>query len=482
MRKRVLILFAKQVIHTAFRNRAIVLLTGTMLLLLVYAAISGISNYKTQTSIRLQYQKQVRENWEKMPDKHPHRMAHYGYIAFRAKHPLSFFDYGIESYTGNAIFLEAHRQNSINFSEAGFSTGMLRFGEISMAMILQLLIPLVIFFIGFSTVAADRENGTLKILLSQGSSWKEIIVGKSIGLMGISFVFFIPAIAILIIGWLVSETATGMADDALRLLYIFLAYLFYFSIISTAAVIVSAVIKTARVALIALIGVWLLLAIILPRTTQAMGNYLYSSPSKIEFETAIEKDLIKRGDSHDPNDPYYKALKDSILKAYNADSVQQLPFNWGGFQMKQGEKISSEIYAQHLSNLLNRYQQQNNVSRMAAFINPFAAIKNFSMAASGTDFNSYINFQQQAEDYRYQLAQHMNDLQIKLISNRKLSENDKPYSISKDHWKAFPDFTYKRIAPPHVLKNEALSIAALLFWMILLAIVVVVLSKNIKAL
>ena len=45
---------------------------------------------------------------------------------FRLKHPLSTFDFGIESYTGNAVFLEAHRQNMVNFSEAGFSTGLLR--------------------------------------------------------------------------------------------------------------------------------------------------------------------------------------------------------------------------------------------------------------------------------------------------------------------------------------------------------------------
>jgi ABC-2 type transport system permease protein len=75
-------------------------------------------------------------------------MAHFGTFAFRLKHPLSIFDFGLESYMGNAVFLEAHKQNTVNFSEAGFSTGLLRFGELSMAIILQLILPLVIFFIG----------------------------------------------------------------------------------------------------------------------------------------------------------------------------------------------------------------------------------------------------------------------------------------------------------------------------------------------
>jgi ABC-2 type transport system permease protein len=467
-------LFARQIYMSALKNKAVCMLLGIIIILLVYAAYSGAAVYRQQTQSRLQYQQQVRANWEKMPDKHPHRMAHYGYIVFRPKHVLSFFDPGMESYTGNAVFLEAHRQNTTNFSEAGFSTGMLRFGEISMAMILQVLMPLVIFFIGFGAIAADRENGTLKILLSQGISWKEMLTGKALGLMGIALSVLLLAIIILLTGCLTIGRNQFSAGNLSRICWLALSYAMYFGIVSTITVIISALCSTARLALVSLIGIWLLCAVILPRTTQAMGSFLYTSPSRIEFETAIEKDLIKRGDSHDPNDPYYKALRDSILKAYKVDSVQQLPFNYGGFQMKQGERISATIYNQHLLSLLKIYEQQNGVSRLSAFINPFAALRNLSMAISGTDFNAYTGFQAQAEDYRYRLAQHMNDLQIKLIAKGKSS-------ISKAYWKEFPDFVYKGATPGTVLKGEIISLLALLFWAIVLLMLVNVLSKRLKA-
>lgn len=481
MRSDVLILFARQVYANTLKNKAVVMLLGIVAILFVYAAYSGFTIYQVRTKSQMLYQKQVRDNWEKMPGKHPHRMAHYGYIVFRTRHPLSFFDFGMESYTGNAVFLEAHRQNTINFSEAGFSTGMLRFGEISIAMILQVLLPLIIFFIGFNTVATDRENGTLKILLSQGASWKEIIMGKSLGLLGIAMSVLLPVSIITLGGCLIIQKPAYAVDDMVRILWIVLSYTFYLGIVSIIAVLVSSVSRTAKLALVSLIGIWLLFSIIFPRATQALGNFLYPSPSKIAFETAIEKDLIKKGDSHDPNDPYYKALKDSVLSAYKANSLEQLPFNYSGFQMKEGERISAEIYNQHLFALLNTYEKQNSVSGISAFINPFAALRNFSMAISGTDFNSYARFQQQAEDYRYRLAQHMNDLQIKLISNKKLSDHDKPYSISQEHWKAFPDFEYKTLRWKNVLINERLSLAALLLWMALLSAVVIILSKKLKA-
>ncbi|OLY94309.1 ABC-2 type transport system permease protein [Cnuella takakiae] len=480
MRKSVLNLMAKQVVATAMGNKAVLLLMWLVVALMVYATITGVATFRTQTGIRKQFQQEVRKHWEEMPDKHPHRMAHYGYIAFRAKHPLSIFDFGVESYTGNAVFLEAHKQNSVNFSEASFSTGLLRFGEMSMATILQVLVPLVLFFIGFGLIATDRENGTLKLLLSQGASWKEIMTGRSLGLMVVAFTFLLAALLLLLTGMIVSSAGFTL-DGSLRLLFLMLTYGLYLAIICVTAVVVSAVAARARAALAGLIGVWLLFAIVLPRTTQAIGTYLYPAPSRIAFETGVEKNILQLGDSHNPDDPYFKRLKDSVLKVHGATSIEELPFNYAGFQMREGERMSSEVYNRHQQALLRTYEQQNKVARLSAFLNPFAAVKHLSMAMSGTDFQSYMRFQQQTEAYRYRLAQHMNELQIKLVSNKKLLPADKPYSISSAHWKAFPDFSYQGLTGAAAIGAEALSLAALLFWAALLTVLVSSLSKKLKA-
>jgi ABC-2 type transport system permease protein len=480
MRKNICILIAGQVWRTAFKSKAVIILLAVIALLLAYGAYSGVKIWETQQTTRLQHEKEVRHNWENMPDKHPHRMAHYGYIAFRPKSSLSYFDFGLESYTGNAVFLEAHKQNTVNFSEAGFSTGLLRFGEISMALVLQVLVPLLLFFLGFNTIAADRENNTLKILLSQGASWPEIIAGKSAGLMGMALLLFLPAIVITILFWLL-QSSGGATEEGLRLGWLLLFYTAYFAIISVIAVTISAISKTSKLALISLISIWLLFTIVLPRATQAFGNSLYPAPSKIELETVVEKELIQKGDSHNPNDPYYKALKDSLLRVYKVSSPEELPFNYSGFIMKEGEKLSSEVYQKHLAALLQTHQKQNNVARLTAFINPYLAIKNLSMALSGTDFNSYVNFQNQAEDYRYQLAQNMNELQIKLISNKKPGKNEKGSSISKNYWKQLPDFHYQPIQQTRIFQNEILSIGALLYWLLALGLLLNILSKKLKA-
>lgn len=475
------ILIAKLFIKTAFKNKAVFMLMLFVGGLLLYAAFSGWSNFKIQNEIRSKYQEQSHKDWLSNPDKHPHRMAHYGNFAFRPKSALSAFDFGMESYFGNVIYLEAHKQNTVNFSEAGFSTGMLRFGEISIAMILQILLPLLIFFLGFGSIASERENGTLKILLSQGLSWKQLILGKSLGIIGVVMTLFIPVVITLILLWLILQNGNINLDETLRLLLIILSYFVYLVIFCVIAVLISAISKSTKTALTSLIGIWLLLTIVLPRASQALGSYIYTAPSKMQFNAEIEKDILKVGDSHNPNDPYFKTLKDSLLTVYKVDSVQKSPLNYGGFQMKEGEKISATIYNQHFDKLLTVYKDQNSFSKVLAFLNPFLAIKNLSMALSGTDYKSYINFQQQAEESRYEMAQKLNDLQIKYISNKAKTSAGKANIIDKNYWADLGDFHYKPTGIIGVFKHEFISIIALFFWIGILIIAIKFSSKNLKA-
>jgi ABC-2 type transport system permease protein len=479
MRPKISLLIALQFLKNAFRSKSLYGILMVMAILAGYAAYSGWKIYSSQNEIRQHYQQKVRKSWENNPDKHPHRMAHYGSFAFRIKSPLSVFDFGLESFTGNAVFLEAHKQNTINFSEASFSTGTLRFGEISMAMLVQVILPLIIFFLGFSSVASERENGTLKVMLIQGAGWKNVLAGKSLGLMALTLLIFLP-IAIVTLFLLLTSDAVSV-DPFIRYACLMITYLVFLQVLCIVAVMISSISSSPKNALMTLLALWLFMVVLVPKTTQTLGNYFYPSPSKIEFETIIEQDIIKKGDSHNPDDAHYKALKDSLLLAHQVDSVEQLPFNYSGFQMREGERMSAEIYNRHLRELLDNYRTQNSISKVSAFFNPYQAIRNISMALAGTDFESYVIFQKDAEEYRYQLAQTMNELQMELISNKKPGPSDKPYTISQDHWKDFPDFKQQFSSIGMALRHEIWSLISLLGWSALSLLFIHRIAKKAKA-
>ena len=475
-------LFAVHFWRSATAPKSFHLLFLIFILLTAYSAVNSIKNHITQNNIRKEHQVKARQSWEANPDKHPHRMAHFGTFAFKTLPALGIFDYGLESFTGNTVFLEAHRQNSANFSEATFSTGMLRFGELSLALLLQLVLPLILFFIGFSCVARDKQNGTLKILLSQGASWKEILFGKSIGLFIISLLFLIPIFLIVASALLLLQNSVINDFKWLRLLVIGSSYLVFLFIISSITVVISTSSSTPKNALLRLLGIWLLLVILLPKSAQAMGNYWFPTPSKLAFQSAIEKEVIKKGDSHNPDDPYYNRLKDSVLTAHKMSKVTDLPFNYSGFVMRKGEKITTTLYKKHQAKLLDIYKNQNNVTRFSSIINPFTAIKLLSMTLSGTDFSSYIDFQDKADDYRYQLAQTMNELQMEYISPKKESGSEgKAHVISHEHWSKFQDFKHQPIAFSNSIKEAFPALLSILFWAIGTIYLILFISKRAKA-
>jgi len=229
------------------------------------------------------------------------------------------------------------------------------------------------------------------------------------------------------------------------------------------------------------LGIWLFMVVLVPKTSQAIGNAIYPTPSKLSFQSAVEKDVIKKGDSHDPDDPYFNGLRDSVLAVHKVDSVTQLPFNYGGFVMREGERTTASLHKKHHDSLVNIYKKQNNLSRYTAVMNPFTAIKNISMAFTGTDFKGYVDFQAQAETYRYQLAQEMNELQMEYIGAQVNSSEGKSNVIGHEHWEEFPDFEHRMQPFQSSLQEAALGIFSLLAWVLMSFLGLGYLSKKAKA-
>lgn len=465
---------AKQEWRNAFRTKTVYLSAIVLGVTLLSALFISWQNAKTLNEERRKYQEIVQTNWLEQPDRHPHRSAHYGYLAFRPKSSLSFFDSGVDSFAGTSVFLEAHKQNTVNFSEARHSNGLLRFGELNLALILQILVPLLIFFLGFSAISGERESGILRLMLSQDVAWREILIGKTAGILAIIFALLTPLLLISLGLWLILNNFEINSDSLIRLIVLFLGYAVYFVVCAAIAVAVSSLTKTSRNSLITLIVIWIAFWIVMPRAMQNIGASFYPTPSKSQFDKLLENDLAKEGDSHNPNDPKFAELKREVLAKYNVSDVKELPFNYGGFVMSQAEEISSAIFRKHYGELLHKFKLQNRATEMAGLFNPYLAIRHFSMATAGSDFTAFENFQWQAEDFRFNMIQKLNDLH----ANRIKAENDRTQKVSRAIWEEFPKFEYREATVFESLSKQSLAIFSVIFWLVLASSVVWFLPKK----
>jgi ABC-2 type transport system permease protein len=464
---------ARHELLAAWRSRAVTALAVALTLLTATAALVGDRRFVADEAIRARYQQMVVDQFEGQPDRHPHRVSHYGFLVFRPRAPIGFVDGGVEAYAGTSIFLEAHRQNTANFSAAVQDGGGIRFGELTLAQVLQLFVPLFIFALAGVSITREREAGTLALLLCQGVSWRRVLIGKIAGTLLIVALMLAPGMIATALWLAVREGTIWSADLAARGLLFGLSQVVFLFTCAAIAVITSARMQSSRAAILALVTIWVALWIVLPRLLPAVGNALYPVPSRAAFDADVERRVRELGDSHNPDDPKFAAIRAQALADNGVSRVEDLPFNYSGFLMQQAERLTSTAYEAHMSRLVDTYRRQARLVDFAGAISPFIAIRAVSTTLAGSDAEHLLDFDRQAEAYRYSLIQGLNELHISEVPasrDRYSGAGGAPSRLRIDRalFASLPDFSYR---PPAIRWSLSQRRVGILFFLLSAAMV-----------
>jgi len=366
--------------------------------------------------------------WTAQPDRHPHRVVHFGDFVFRPVSPLAAFDLGAEAYAGSVLFLEGHRQNPSNFSEAGATGAVLRFAQLTPAFVVGGLIPLLLLFVGAGAVAGERESGRLPLLASLGVNTRRLFAGKALALSLLAATLFLPAMV-----WLLVAARDGQ-DARLRTSLLLVGCGLYLLTWAVGVVLISALARSRRGALLALLGVWALLVVLLPRLGASLAPLERPAPTRLESQIAVERDLAKIGDSHNPDDPYFADLRARTLADHGVSSIKELPFNYGGLVMLEGERLTAELHERHVETLFGRLREQSAWSSLLGWATPFVALRSLSQRAAGVDLEHLLHFLRHGEARRYAMVQALNQLHVDQIQ----LADDRGQRLSASHWEDIP--------------------------------------------
>jgi ABC-2 type transport system permease protein len=447
------------------RNRVAMLGLAMLLALSVIAALTSIAQRHNSDAIRARFQVQADHAFDGAPARHPHRMLHYGHFVFRPLPALAAFDPGVDAFTGNTIYLEGHRQNSANFGDVRQSSLLVRFGQLTPAFVLQALAPLMLIFIGFGIVARERERGTIRQLFAHGVTARRLLIGKTLGLGGIAALMLAPGA--LALGWLIVAEGAPLTPSLMLLG----GYAVYLTIWVLLIIIASSLAAHARTALMALIGIWAFTVILLPRIAPDIA--LASSPAltRLETDIAIQEDLRRMGDSHNPDDPFFTAFKERTLKQYGVEKIEDLPVNYGGLLAVEGEALTSKLFDDYADRQFAAQKSQSGLKDAVGLISPTIALRRVSMSASGTDLEGHRRFLAQAEAYRFATVQQLNQLQATKVTyaddrNRnKDPEAGRRVRIDPENWKAIPDFEYRSASMSDQMRTALPGLLILLGWL-----------------
>lgn len=454
------LIIAAAELRLMLRSRLALVGVVTLLLLSAIAAVTSAVQMAETAQARAQAQAETDEQFKAQPNRHPHRMVHYGTYALRPVGSLAAFDPGVDSFTGTAVFLEGHRQNSATFGAARESSDLLRFGQLTPAFVLQTLAPLLLIFLGFATVARERERGSLRALAAHGVSARSTLVGKAMALGVVALLALAPAL--LALGW----AALRQPHEGGIALVMALAYAGYLAAWVLGIVAVSGIARTSQGALIALIAAWALIVVLVPRAAAGIAGVADPLPSRVDTELAIAADLRRIGDSHNPDDPHFAAFKAATLKKYGVSRTEDLPFNYRGYVAQEGERITSQLFRDYGARADAIRARQSGWLRWAGVLSPALSVRNASMVGAATDLMTHTAFMNAAEAYRFDLVQRLNGLQATAVSSADDNARskdplaDRRTRISADFWKTMPQFEF--VAPSPAARMAAMLPSLLL--------------------
>ncbi|AMV37528.1 ABC transporter permease [Planctomyces sp. SH-PL62] len=454
-----------------FRGAAVV-----VTILLLASLAMGWKHHRDVDAQHQEATRATRRQWLDQGSKNPHSAAHYGTYGFKPKPPLSLVDPGVDAYTGVAVWLEAHKQNEFKYRPAQDATAVARFGELSAAAVLQLLLPLLIILLAFPAFAGERDQGTLRQVLSLGVRPRDLALGKALGIAGVLGMLLVPAI---VAGVLALGTAAGagpLASELPRMATMAVGYLLYYGVFIGVAIAVSAWAGSARTALLVLLAFWIANGLIIPRLAVDVARRIHPTPSALSFGQAIDRELKQGVNAHDPSDPKALALKARVMKQYGVDRMEDLPVGFAGIALQEAEEHGYRVFDAHYAALWDSFARQDDVQRAAALGSPLLAVRSLSMAMAGTDPAQHRDFADAAERYRRVIIKEMND---DITEHGKAAGGE--YIAGGDLWAKVPDFSYTAPGFGRVASRRWPDLAVLAGWCAASTILALVAVSRVRA-
>ncbi len=379
-----------------------------MVLLLITAMMTGYQKYSASIRIQQAAQTGTNEQWLDQGDKNPHSAAHYGNYAFKPAGPLSYFDNGISNYTGTAVFMEAHKQNFAIGRPASDQSAIARFGDLSGATILQLLLPLFIIFLGFTAFSGERESGTLRQVMSMGVTNQQLLWGKALGIGVAVIIVVVPCVLIGALALSMAESIDHAEGVGTRLGLLSAAYLMYAGIFLFLTLAVSAWTKHARTTLMILVGFWAFTGFLAPKAASEISKFTEPTPAFGKWMADMRAHQIRGFDGVPPFVKFAQYTKE-LFKEYGVTSVGELPMYFVAVRLQKLEEYDYPVFDQHYSMIRDSYAAQRRVQDKVGIAAPTLPLRSISMALSGTDLIQHVKFMTDAETYRRNMVVKMND-------------------------------------------------------------------------
>jgi ABC-2 type transport system permease protein len=259
-------------------------------------------------------------------------------------------------------------------------------GHLDLAFLVLFLYPLLIFAVSFDLTATERDRGTLRMVLAQPVSLRDVVAGKMIARV---VLLAIPVIAIPLL-----FAATAKAA-ALRPLVIWtIAVIAYGLIWHGLALIVNARGWSAPANALVLAGIWLLFAIVGPATINLLIAVRYPMPSRVE--AAVQARAATQEATLQGSRQLGQFLQDHPTSAnVGRDGMRQFAL----LQAKRDQQVADRLERVEAA-FDAQLERQRRLAGWLSVLSPTMVMQGVLLEAAGTSANRFGHFRAAAGGFQ----------------------------------------------------------------------------------
>ncbi|MBD3240962.1 MAG: ABC transporter permease subunit [Chitinivibrionales bacterium] len=281
------------------------------------------------------------------------------------------------------------------------------FPSVDMVFIIGVIISLLIFVLTYDAVSGEREEGTLRVLLSCPIPRDQILVAKWLG-------GFASLIVPLVTSWLIvllilvftRDITLGVAEWG-RIIGFFLLSTLYVGVVFSLSLMVSMFFRSSSSAVLALLLVWVVAIVALPAASTSIA-YLLSRPDGVEKAAVDIRDIgvLRWGPFERENAKVFKE------RFGGRDWPELSPSERNDWQKWRGERTFQHIEGMVDSIIHVGQRSARNelavagLSRWIARFSPFGCFQNAAIELSGTGMQRRQTIRESLEEYSRKSTMH----------------------------------------------------------------------------
>ncbi len=455
-------LVTKELLEIRRDGRSWVLGVAVLALLFVALAFSFAESRALRAEVAAATH-QAEQDFLTQEDKNPHVAAHYGTYVFKPASALRFINPGVDAFVGSVVKLEAHRRGAVEGARAQDGTALSRLGRLSVAAVVELLLPLVIIGVGFSAFTGERERGTLRQLASMGVMPRTLLLGKLLAQAVAIFTLLLPAG--LLVAWagftLAPPGETGSLVRLLLLVLLYTAHALTWMLLTLWA---SARVRSSRSALVLLLGLWVVSALVAPRLSASATTWLVKTPSAATLAAEVGHSLEQGLPGGEPKDDRVGSLSEQLLEQYGFAGAETLmdASLLSGIELMAEARFENEVIDHHFGAFEARTLRQEQAGQALGALSPILSVRSVAMALAGTDAAHHRHFSARAEQHRRALVERLNH-----EFAERGGEAGFDYKAGREVWETAPRFAYQPLSARAALKGQLISAVLVALWLAL---------------